>query len=198
MDYEGEFKEELMHEDGDSVIKTMLDEYIMKARDAQIPGIINIIVDEYLESEVDEYLDLEFDVNKTDQIYIYAVQGLGYLLQNVPNLYLDSCLAGFCEGGHKELVEFIISRGATYWDWGLASACRGGHPELVRFMISKGARDWNRGLQAACRGGHKYLVIFMITKGASCWPWALRAALAGGHQEIAEWMNSLTNEMFYY
>lgn len=149
----------------DSDIKAILDECIVKPTNAKIPGIIDIIVDEYLESE--------FDI-ESSQIYKNAVQGLGYLLQSISNLHLNECLAGTCEGGHKELVDFIISQGANDWNRGLAAACRGGYKELVELMILKGATDLNWGLQEACRSVNKDMVFFLILKGANPGPWGLR------------------------
>ncbi len=35
----------------------------------------------------------------------------------------------------------MISKGAIEWDWGLWSVCEGGHRDLVNLMISKGATE---------------------------------------------------------
>src|SRR5690554_5281019 len=41
---------------------------------------------------------------------------------------------------------------------GLVAACCGGHRDVVELMIEKGANDWNSGLRAACEEGHRDLV----------------------------------------
>ena len=48
----------------------------------------------------------------------------------------------------------------------MRGAARGGHKDLAEFLISKGANDWNRNLYAACDCGNKELVELMISKGA--------------------------------
>ncbi len=76
-------------------------------------------------------------------------------------------LYGACCGGHRELVDLMIARGANDGDSGLYGACRGGHRELVDLMIARGANDWNSGLWAACINGHRELVDLMIARGAT-------------------------------
>lgn len=49
-------------------------------------------------------------------------------------------------GGHLEIVNLMIAKGANNWDGDLGAACRGGHLEIVKLMIEKGAQNWNRGL----------------------------------------------------
>src|SRR3972149_6083103 len=75
------------------------------------------------------------------------------------------CAGGHCP--HRDLVNLMISLGATNWNWGLECACLGGHRDLVNLMISLGANYWNRGLMFACLGGHRNLVNLMIEKGAT-------------------------------
>ena len=43
-------------------------------------------------------------------------------------------------------------------------AAKGGHQDLVDFFISKGASDWNLGLRCAAKGGHKDLIDFFKAK----------------------------------
>jgi hypothetical protein len=75
-------------------------------------------------------------------------------------------LAKACRGGHRDLVDFMIQKGATDWNWGLKGACQGGNRDLVDLMIEKGATHWDRALREACLGGHPDLADFMIQKGA--------------------------------
>jgi len=78
-------------------------------------------------------------------------------------------------GGHQDLVDWLISKGANYWDWGLEGASEGGHRELVDFFISKFEKsgipvNWNRGLWGASKGGHRDLVDFFNSKMTSHTP----------------------------
>ena len=43
------------------------------------------------------------------------------------------------QGGKRELANYMIEKGAKYWNWGLEGACRGGNRELADYMIEKGA-----------------------------------------------------------
>ena len=41
------------------------------------------------------------------------------------------------KAGHRELVEYFISLGATSWDWGMEIAVQTGHRELEDFFAEK-------------------------------------------------------------
>ena len=43
------------------------------------------------------------------------------------------------QGGHRNLVDFFISKGANGWNGGMFYAAEGGHQDLIDFFISKGA-----------------------------------------------------------
>lgn len=75
------------------------------------------------------------------------------------------------------------------WDRGLCGACRGGHKELIEMMISKGARNYERALDYACRGRQLEIVKLMlrnvdITTG--CLDYALMGACQGGDINIVQ------------
>ena len=104
-----------------------------------------------------------------------------------------------CWGGHRDLVDFMIEKGASHWDYGLKGACRGGaccagghcpHCDIVDLMIEKGAGNWNWGLEAACQGGYRNLVDLMIQKGANYWNWGLVYACMSDHSDIVKLMIS--------
>ena len=42
-------------------------------------------------------------------------------------------------------------------NWGLKDASYGGHRELVDLFINKGANSWNGALEGASKGGHREL-----------------------------------------
>ena len=44
------------------------------------------------------------------------------------------------QGGHRNLVDFFISKGADKWNMGL-SGTEGGHRDLVNFFIFKGVKE---------------------------------------------------------
>ena len=88
----------------------------------------------------------------------------------------DCGLYGACHGGHRDLAELMIAKGAINWDWGLGGACHGGHRDIVELMITKGAANWNEGLYGACRGGHRDMAELMIAKGATYCTWCHKNA----------------------
>jgi ankyrin repeat protein len=103
---------------------------------------------------------------------------------------INEGLQGACHGGHKNLVDFLISKGANDWGRGLYGACQGGHRELVELMISKGASSWDWGLGGACEGGHRELIDLMISKGSNDLNTGLWHAHHYGHIDICELMIS--------
>jgi hypothetical protein len=46
-------------------------------------------------------------------------------------------MVGAAEGGHKELVDFFIEKGADNWNLGMEGSIEGGHRELVNFFQNK-------------------------------------------------------------
>ena len=132
----------------------------------------------------------------------------------------DTVLQKSWEKGSVFTIKAIESKNLN-WNCGLYGACEGGHRELTEWMVEKGARDWNLGLRSACQGGHRGIAEWMIDKGqyigigdymvrasdvivtwpngwlrraqriekeATCWDEGLYSACRGGHRGIAEWM----------
>ena len=64
--------------------------------------------------------------------------------------YWNSGMYGASKGGHRDLVEFFIAKGATVWNFGMNGAAKGGHRDLVEFFIAKEANKWKIG-RASCR-----------------------------------------------
>ena len=44
---------------------------------------------------------------------------------------------GQLEGGHKDLVEYFISKGANDWNMGVRYAAHGDHKDLVEYFQQK-------------------------------------------------------------
>ena len=70
---------------------------------------------------------------------------------------------GAAQGGHKELVDLFVKKGANYWNSGMRGAAEGGHKELVDLFVKKGANEWNGGLLWSKTIS---LTIFFIDQGA--------------------------------
>src|SRR3989304_3071504 len=98
--------------------------------------------------------------------YIISIKILS-LINN--NLNWDRGLRYACQGGHRDLVDFMIEKGAKDWNQGLWSACIGGYCDIVKLMIEKGANDWDGVLHYACEYGYCDIAKLMIQKGANDW-----------------------------
>jgi hypothetical protein len=75
------------------------------------------------------------------------------------------CLYGACLNGDKEIIDFVISKGANNWDWGLHGACYGGHMDVVERMLRCGATDYINGCVLACLGKQRPVADRMIKCG---------------------------------
>jgi len=82
------------------------------------------------------------------------------------NIQYTYSLEELCPPISKYWINYFIKKGANNWNYILSVACQGGHLDLVNMMIQKGA-NVNWGLAGACKGGHLDLVNMMIQKGAN-------------------------------
>jgi len=120
---------------------------------------------------------VEIGTEPTDEVY--QVEDVEAIFQCRG---LNTVLYESCKEGSLFIAKNAIDIGVVIdWNWGLYGACQGDHKELAEWMISKGASsgvviDWNWGLKGACEGGHKELAEFMINKGATDWNWGLKGA----------------------
>ena len=93
---------------------------------------------------------LDESLSHMDQLIKYAkekdlIRLKALIDKHKENLAWDSGLEGACLGGHRDLAEFMIQKGATDWNYGLYNACSGGHRDLAELMIEKGAtKCYNR------------------------------------------------------
>lgn len=75
-------------------------------------------------------------------------------------------LWGACEGGHSELISYMINLGADDWLSCCCAACRGGQFEIVKLMFKKAKQhnisDINLLLSYACWGANIEIVNYVI------------------------------------
>jgi hypothetical protein len=109
-------------------------------------------------------------VNINTRIHLREAAKNGDQLSIIKSSYnedwIDWGLFGACEGGHKDLVNLMISKDAYDFDYALMYACRGGHKDLMVLLIIRGINNFDYGLFGACEGGHKDLIKLMIAYGA--------------------------------
>ena len=111
--------------------------------------------------------------------YLQLVYYMGYV-------YLNISMSSAARGGHQDLVDFFIQKGANDLNTGMENAAEGGHRDLVEFFIQKGANNLDRGMYLAALRGYKDLVNFFIQKGANYWDGGMAGAARGGHRDLVE------------
>ena len=92
--------------------------------------------------------------------------------------------------GHRDIIDFFISKGADDWTMGLKYAAYGGHQHVIDFFVSKGANNWTMGMIYAAYGGHQHVIDFFVSKGANDWTTGMAHAAYGGHQSIVDFFVS--------
>ena len=93
--------------------------------------------------------------------------------------------------------EFLAYLAKVFWGWDswLFSASKGGHRELVDFFIFKGANNWGLALAGAAKGAQHDLIDFFIKeKGCESWVLAEYGAMCGGHQELVNFFQEKKNK----
>ena len=124
-----------------------------------------------------------------------AVLGNKYLFDHFIALGVTAWndgLKGACIGGHKDLVQFFIEKGAVLTlemcNMGLERAIKQNDMDLIMFFMGKSSP--NHGLLEATKIADKNLVLFFIEKGANNFNFALQIAISNGHQELIDFFIS--------
>lgn len=151
--------------------------------------IVKLVFSKYLEEESDEDLIIEllddgmFDAGKGGHkgvlLFLNSHYGSNY------NPSWNAGIMGACEGGHKDIVEFIYSKDYSIHIMQVFSdACRYGHMDIVLFAISKMARfNLTELLLDAYKNENLELVQSMILNNHSDW---FTYACLYGHNDIVK------------
>ena len=73
----------------------------------------------------------------------------------------DRAMTYAARGGHRDIVELMITKGANDWNWALSWAASYGHIDIVKLMVEKGANDLN---SAMMHTRHLDIIAFLIQK----------------------------------
>jgi ankyrin repeat protein len=97
------------------------------------------------------------------------------------------------EGGHKEIIELMLLKGANNWNWGLDAACMIGDKDLAESMIKNGADNLDIALYDACEKGNLNIVEMLIEKGVDDFDLGLAGACQSHNKELIKLMLSKGN-----
>lgn len=97
-------------------------------------------------------------------------------------------------GGHLQIIEYFIQRGANNWYDSMNTAAEYGHLWLVEYFIAKiitnTAVDYNKGMESAARGGQLNIVKYFVDKGANTWNSTMAEAIDAGDIDIIDYLIS--------
>lgn len=129
-------------------------------------------------------------------------------------IHLNAALCGAAEGGHLEIVQDLVRRGATHLKAALDRAIHSNHLPVIQYLVSEGPADvqaaltldrpdshnWllsfhhpmgqiniNRALSKAADRGHLETVQYLVNHGATDLNRAAMAAADQGHLELVTW-----------
>src|SRR3990167_5831835 len=109
--------------------------------------ILNIILYDVLDNDINSIKKTSLICkNMYNNIQILTMKDRYKSGLNILQKYSDKpnkCTYDAAEGGHMNIVQFMIEKGANYWNFAIACAAEGGHMNIVQLMIEKGATDWN-------------------------------------------------------
>ena len=88
-----------------------------------------------------------------DEKYIKILK----LMIDEPTNY-NKIMSSAVEGGHMEIVKFMLEKGAKNYDWAMSNAASSGNIEIVKLMLEKGAKNYDLAMSNAARVGHMDIV----------------------------------------
>ena len=78
---------------------------------------------------------------------------------------IKNAMAYASESGNKELVEYLIEKGANNWEESIYNACKSNNKEIIELLFSYGRCDVNKALELASYKGSIEFADFFISKG---------------------------------
>lgn len=94
---------------------------------------------------------------------------------------------------HKQISAEVLKKAGHVhiWNVGLIGASIGGHRDLIDFFIDKGAENFNSALIGSIAGKNLDIVKFLISKGANNLGEALQEAINENNDEIINYLSQL-------
>lgn len=175
------------------------DESVRQYHDRNIDTSYNFALSYAAEANCVEIM--EKIMEKVDKINTDYKKSLGDVAEkkNKINLDYDRPLCEGARNGNHEIVNWMLSLGATDYGNSLESAAIGGHEDMIHLMVNLLNNDsvpdklhyYNRAMGWAAMYGHKHIIEIMLGLGANDYNSALVNAADGNQMEIIEWMLTL-------
>lgn len=85
-----------------------------------------------------------------------------------PKSAIDDNLAMWLAANHnaENIVNLLVSEGATFWNSGLIGAIHSGNIKMVEFFVEKGADDWIKAKTVALYTGDIVIIDYIFKKHA--------------------------------
>lgn len=120
-----------------------------------------------------DILDLLFQLggkNFSETLDVAAKKGdmnmIRYLISNSDqDINWNAGLFGACEGGFREIIDFMIQKGADNLNQGIASAALSGHIHIIQYLLSLGGNLSSHALEVAVRGNQLATVKYLLDHG---------------------------------
>lgn len=110
------------------------------------------------------------------------------IIKDIKELNECDTLFHACKYANMEVINILIKKGNTGWDYGLWGACKGGHMSIVLLMIQNGVNDFNDAFYYACKGGNIEIAQLLIEKGMNTWDLGFRGACCSDKISTAQLM----------
>jgi hypothetical protein len=104
-------------------------------------------------------------------------------------LNADFILSHACLSASFDMIDFAITIGADHWNWGLELGARGGHNDVCDMMINRGANNIHNAFAEACYSGSMILINKFLTLGAQTYDGGFAKACYAGNTDVVILMN---------
>ena len=108
------------------------------------------------------------------------------IFQNKPGMIYESAMLSAAEGGHADIVNSMLAKGANNFDAAMRYAAQGGHLNIVKMMVEQGATGFTSALIEATRHDQLEIVKYLLTKNPSLIVFV--RTFAAGHMDIVHFL----------
>jgi hypothetical protein len=95
---------------------------------------------------------------------------------------------GAAQGGHRDILERALRKGANNIYWIAKMAAKGGNLDIVTDMVNREVRNFDGIAEYAAEGGHLDIVKYAINNGATNYDKIAEGAATAGYLEIVKYI----------